>query len=167
MPVTIANNDYPTLDGIAPSWADVSVRLKGSETVLLDMRDIKSISTGRKVDEGVQKAGGRVMQRTSGEGSQDASCTLYQSGYIKLIRNLSKVAPKRGNIALIRFVHFGIDFQYTPPGSTEIFERRLKGCFVKEDDMNGSEGSDAATVDVTLSVIEIVDVVDGVEVALI
>jgi hypothetical protein len=164
-----ANNDYPVLDGISPSWADVVVRLSAEGSPILECKDIKSINTNRSVDLGEQKAGGRVKKRTAGDGKQDASMTVYYDSYLKLMRALkaSPKCPRRGNIALVRYVHFGINYAYTPVGSDEIFERRIKGCCVISDPINGSEGTDATTVDLGLSAIEITQVIDGEEVALI
>ncbi len=164
-----ANNDYPVLDGIAPSWADVIVRCSPVGAPLIEMKDIKAINTSRDVELGEQRAGGRVKKRTSGSGKADASMTLYKEGHQKLERALANVpgCPVRGNEYLIRFVHFGIQIQYTPPGSTEIYEKRLKGVCVIGDSENGAEGTDANTVEVKLSVVTNCNVVDGKEIVLI
>lgn len=171
MAATPANNDYPVLDGIAPSWADVSVKCSPAGAALIDLKDIKSINTGADVELGEQRVGGRLKKRSSGNGKTSASMTLYADGYQKLIRELSKIAKDRGimrgNTALIRYVHFGVNIQYTPPGSVEIYEIRIKGACVIGRAANGSEGTDVNTVDVTLSTADIVDVIDGVEVSLI
>jgi hypothetical protein len=167
MVATPANNDYPILDGIAPSWADVVVRISAVGLPVLETKDIKSLNSSRSVELGEKRVGGRVHKRTSGSGKQEASITLYKEGEQKLYRELAKVAPTRGNIALIRYVHFGVNVMYTPPGSVEIFEKRWKGCCIIGDTDNGSEGTDANVVDIPLSVIEIVNVIDGKEIALI
>jgi hypothetical protein len=161
-----ANNDYPVYNGIAPSWADIIVRITPDGAPLIDMKDIKSINTGRKVEVGEQRAGGRVKKRTSGSGSQTASATLYRDGYQQLLRGLLALAPRRGNEAQVSLVHFGIQIQWTPPGSVEVYERRIKGCRLLGDDLNGAEGPDADTVDIELNPIEIADVIDGEEVVL-
>lgn len=161
-----ANNDFPVLDGIAPSWADIIVRVTATGTPLLEVHDIKSINTNTKVDVGVQKAGGRVMKRTAGEESSEASLTLYREGYQKLLRNLMAIAPPRGNERLISLVHFNVEIQHTPPGSVEIFIVRLKGCRILGRGLNGSEGTDPDVVEVPLHPAKIADVIDGVEVVM-
>lgn len=161
-----ANNDFPVLDGVAPSWADVIVRLATTGGDLLEMKDISAINSGRTLEVGVAKRGGRDHKRTTGALSQEASLTLYREGYQKLLRGLKAAAPVRGNQRILSLVHFHIQFQHTPPGSVEIFERRIKGCRVTTDALNSAEGTDADTVEVGLSVIEIADVIDGEEVVL-
>jgi hypothetical protein len=162
-----ANNDYPVLDGIAPSWADIIVRATATGGALLDVKGIKSINTGTTLEVGVQKAGGRVMKRTTGEGSQEASMEVYREQYQQFIRNLKDAALAagytRGNQVLLGLVHFGLQIQHTPPGSTEIYEVRIKGCRYMGRDLNGSEGTDADVVSIKLNPIEIADVIDGVE----
>lgn len=166
MVLRAANNEFPVIDGIAPSWADVVVKISPTGAALIEMKDIKSVNSSRSVEVGAQKGGGRVMKRTTGDSSQEASMTLYYDGYIKLLRGIKGLAPLRGNTRLISLVTFGIQVQYTPPGSVEIFDRRWKGCRIIGDTANGAEGTDANEVEVPLSVIEIVDIVDGEEVAL-
>lgn len=166
MVLRAANNDFPNVDGIAPSWADVILKISPTGAALLEMKDFKALNSSRSVEIGSQKAGGRVMKRTTGDSSQEASMTLYYDGYIKLLRGLKGLAPIRGNTRLISLVTFDIQVQYTPPGSVEIFDRRWKGCRISGDTANGAEGTDANEVEVPLSVIEIVDIVDGEEVAL-
>jgi hypothetical protein len=167
------NQAYPVLDGVAPSWADVSVKLIMPGGVagasLLDMNDIKSINTGTSLEVGEQvgASGGRVIKRTWGKDKHEASWTLYASGYNKMIRGLASAAPSRGNQRLLRAVHFGINFQLTPFNSTEIWETRIKGCFYAGRAFNLAEGTDAATIDVALNPLQIVDMIDGQEIVII
>jgi len=162
-----ANSDYPVLDGVAPSWADIVVKAVPNGAALIEMKDISAINTGVTVEVGEQKAGGRVMKTTTGEVSYESSITFYREGYQKFLRGLIAASDvgKRGDQRLSSLVHFSVQVQHTPPGSTEIFEYRLKGCRALGRSLNGAEGTDADTVEVTLHVKEIVDVIDGVEVA--
>lgn len=161
------SNEFPVLDGIVPSWADIIVKATPVGGALINITDIKSISTGVTVEVGEQRgaSGGRVMKRTTGAVSYEAAATLYRDGYDKLIEELMKIAPKRGNQRLVSLVHFGIQVLHTPPGSSRIFEYRIKGCRLLGRSIAGEEGTDADTVDLTLNPLEIVDVIDGVEVA--
>lgn len=161
-----ANNDYPVTDGIAPSWADVKVSLTPDGAALIDMKDIAAISSGATVETGEQRAGGRVIRRTTGSVSNEASITLYLRGLHVLLRGLSASMPSRGAAKLIRFAHFNVTYQFTPEGSDEIFERRLRGCFVSGNTISAAEGTDATQVEIPLNPVEIVDVVDGQEYAL-
>ena len=160
---------YPSLNGIEPSWADINVTADITGVALLDMGDIAALKWGRKVEVGEKRgaSGGRVMARTVGQGSQEASATLYRSGMRKLIENLSAVAPMRGNQARISLVAFNITVQHTPPGDTDIYKVRLKGCRYLGDDDDMKEGSEADKLEITLNPIEIANVLlDGTEVVL-
>jgi hypothetical protein len=161
------NNDYPIYNGIAPSWADVICRAQSSDLPLIEMKDIKSIGMVRTVEEGVQRAtGGRVMRRTAGQPSYEYTWTMYRSAHLQLITALAPLAPLRGNVRRVSLVFFDVQVQHTPPGSVEVFERRAKGIRILGDTMNMAEGTEADVVDVPCSVIEIVDVVNGEEIAL-
>lgn len=162
------NNEFPVLDGIAPSWADITVRASPAGAPLIDMKDISAIHTGRTVEVGEQRgaSGGRVMKRTTGQVSYEASITFYRSGFQRFMRALALIAPPRGNQKIVSLVHFGVQILHTPPGDVEIYERRIKGCRVLGDTLDGAEGTDADTIEVPISPIEIVDVIDGKEIVL-
>lgn len=163
------NNEFPVLDGVAPSWADIMIKASPlADGSLIDIKDIQAINTGTTVEFGEQRgaSGGRVIKRTTGQVSQEASMTLYRSGYQKLLRALKSLAPKRGNQRAISLVHFNIQVQHTPPGDTEIYEYRVKGCRIAGRNLNGAEGTDADLVEVPLNPIEIADVIDGEEVVM-
>jgi hypothetical protein len=162
------NNEYPVLDGVAPSWADIQINITPSGGALIEMKDIAAITRGSTVEVGEQRgaSGGRVLKRTTGSVSYEASLTLYRSGYQKLLRGLKDSAPVRGNQKIISLVHFQVQVQHTPEGEDEIFEYRIKGCRVMGATVNDAEGTDAEQVEVPLSPIEIVDMIDGEEVVM-
>ncbi len=159
------NNEFPVLDGICPSWADFYCKASPSGVALLDIKDVKSINTGTSMEIGEQRgaSGGRVIKRTTGSVKNEASMTLYRSGYQKFLRGLKAAAPLRGNQRAMSLVFFGLQFLWTPPGDVEIYEVRIKGCRYTGRALNTAEGSDADTVDVALNPIEIVDMIDGEE----
>lgn len=164
----MVNQAYPSLNDVEPSWADIGVSATIDGGSLLDMVDIKGIKWGRKVEVGEKRgaSGGRVMARTTGQGSQEASMTLYRSGMRKLVKGLIAKAPTRGNQAIISLVSFDIVVQHTPPGESEIYEVHIKGCRYLGDDDDMKEGTDPDTLEVTLNPIEIANIVNGVEVVL-
>lgn len=164
----MAVNDFPIIDGIAPSFADVAVKTSGTNLALLTVDDIQAVNTGTSLEVGVQRgaSGGRKMKRTTGSADAEASLTLYYNGYQKLLRNLMAAAPRRGNQARISLVHFQVDVQFTPPGDIEIYEFRIKGCRVAGRTINAAEGTDAQLVELPLNTIDIADIIDGVEVVL-
>jgi hypothetical protein len=160
--------EFPILDGICPSWADVKVTAVITGGPVVEMKDIKAINSGRSLEVGVQRgAGGRKKKRTTGQPDDEGSITLYRSGFQDALRALAAVAPQRGNERMISLVHFNIIWQYSVLGDPQIYERRMKGCRWMGDTMNDTEGSDPQEVEVPLSVMQIADVIDGVEVVLV
>lgn len=168
----MTNQAYPSLNDIAPSWADIGVNFAVSGGSALDMADIKALKWSRKVEVGNQigASGGRVMARTTGSGTQEASATLYRSGMRKLIKGLMAQAQTlgfvRGNQVIISRVSFDITIQHTPPGETEIYEVHVKGCRFLGDADDMKEGNDADTLEITLNPIEIANIINGKEVVL-
>jgi hypothetical protein len=162
------NQAYPSLNDFDPSYADIAVTFTVFGGDLIDMADISGIKWSRKVEVGERRgaSGGRVMARTTGSGSQEASATLYRSGLRKLIKGLVSKAPSRGNQKLISLVAFDIMIQHTPPGEVEIYQTKIKGCRYLGDADDMKEGPDADQVEVTLNPIEIVNIINGEEVVL-
>lgn len=165
----MTNQAYPSINDIAPSWADIQITFNVTGGDTLELGDIAGIKWSRKVEVGKQKgtSGGRTMARTAGEGDAEASMTLYRSGLIKLDRSLIKLAPSRGNQKVIGVVGFDVLVQHTPLGSTDIYTTKIKGCRYLADSDDMKEGNEADKIEITLNPIEIVRIVDGVEVVLI
>jgi hypothetical protein len=166
------NQAYPSLADIEPSWADIDVTATITGGALLEMADIKSIKWSRKVEVGEKRgaSGGRVMSRTTGSLSQDASAVFYRSGTTALLTNLMNQAVilgyTRGNQVIVSLVAFDIMIQFTPPGTSDIWETKLKGCRYLGDVGDMKEGADADTWECTLNPLEVVELINGVEIAL-
>jgi hypothetical protein len=166
------NQSFPLYNGIAPSWADLIVRVSGTSIQLADVEDIKSIDTSRTVEVGKQRGatGGRIKKRTLGSLDQDGSLTFYKDGYVDFIAALVAAAEAqgftRGNEVLISPVVFDVQYLFTPFGATRVFDRRMIGCRVIGDTSSASEGTDAAEVEVPLDIMKICDMVNGKEVVL-
>lgn len=155
---------YPTINGIAPSWADIAIRLSatGGGSVV-EMGGIKSIKSSRKREVGKQREGGRAIKRTTGSVDYEAELELYLDGYDQLIDALAASAPTSGNQKLLGLSTFLINQQWSVPNDSRIFERRIKGCMILGDSLDASEGTDAQTITLPLDPIEIVDVKNGIE----
>jgi hypothetical protein len=164
----MTNQAYPSLNSVEPSWADINVTADITGASLLSIADIAAIKWSRKVEVGEKRgaSGGRVTARTTGQGSQDASATLYRSGMRRLISNLMTIAPMRGTQAVISVVAFNIVIQHTPPGDPNIYQVTLKGCRYLSDADDMKEGSDPDKIDITLNPIEIANFINGQEVVL-
>lgn len=159
------NQSYPLLDELAPSWADVSMTIKGSSTPILKTEDFKSLSTGTTVEIGKLRgaSGGRVRRRTTGSVDHDASITLYRQGWQALLRNLGPAMLTRGNQRVYGLIHFSIQFLWTPPDGIEIFETRVKGARMLGRTLASAEGTDPDELELPISPGDIVDVIDGIE----
>jgi hypothetical protein len=66
----------------------------------------------------------------------------------------------------VSLVHMGVQIQHTPPGDTEIYDRRWKGVRILGDTHDNAEGVEADQIEVPVSIIEIVDMIDGEEIVL-
>lgn len=161
-----ANNNYPTYNGIAPSWADAIIRITPTGLATVTVEDIKGINTNVSLETGETRAGGRVMKFTTGSVTSEGSLILYLSGWRALIKAIKDAAPLRGDTRLLRFVTFDVNYIFSPYGEDEIYERRLRDCFLAGMPLNGAEGTDAVEVEVPLKVKEIIDVVGGENVSL-
>jgi hypothetical protein len=176
--------DNPLINGFAPSWCDIAVRVSPGGGPLIEIGDIAAIDWNGTVEIGEQREGGRVVNRTRGSSSYEASMTLYASGWQKLLAGLVAAAPLRGSQSLLSLAVFSINIQFTPPtgggvagqaigavagalGVGGIFESRLKGCRIIGRNISAAEGNDAQQVEVPLSVLEIVDVIGGKEIVLV
>ena len=162
MPV---NQSFPLLDNIAPSWADVAMTIKGASTPILKTEDFKAMSTGTTIEIGKLRgaSGGRVRRRTTGSVDYDGSITLYRQGWQALLANLGPAMLTRGNQRVYGIIHFSVQFLWTPPGSVEIFETRVKGARMLGRTLATAEGTDPDELEVPISPGEIVDVIDGIE----
>lgn len=160
---------YPSLNEIEPSWADIAITITPYDGAVLEMNEIAGVNWSRTVEVGERRgtSGGRVMARTTGSVSYEAGLTLYRSGYRKLVKALQALAPSRGNQKLISLVGFDILVQHTPPGEAEIYTTKIKGCRVLSDSSDMAEGTDADQIEVGISTIEVVQIVNGEEIALI
>jgi hypothetical protein len=165
----MAEQDYPDINGYAPSWADIKVTSSITGGALIDMSDIADISWKDSLEKGVKRgAGGRKMQRTVGQGDCEASITLYRSGYRKLEQALAAVAPTRGNQKRIGLVSFNISIVHSPVGAElePPYETLLKGCCLKGREGSHAEGPDADKITVPLDVMQIATKENGEEIVL-
>ena len=159
---------FPSLNDIEPSWADIIVTATVSGGILVGIEAIAALKWSRKVEVGERRgaSGGRVMARTTGQSSFEASGTFYRSGVRSLEKALMAVAPRRGLQAIISLVSFDIMVQHTPPGEIEIYQTLIKGCRYLGDSDDMKEGSDADKVELTLNPMEIVKLDNGQEIAI-
>lgn len=162
------NNEYPVIDGIAPSWSDIIIKISPKGAPLISATQIKSIKRSRKVTVGEQRGatGGNVIKTTTGVVAYELSAEFYRDGWNEFLEKLVDLAPQRGNQRAISLVHFGVQVQHTPIGSTRILEWRAKGVRTLTDEHAAAEGSEADTVPVTFHAKQIADMIKGKEVVM-
>lgn len=150
------DQEYPTLQDVEPSWADVklSFPVYGGETVITN--DLAAVKWSDKVDVGLVRGtnGGRKSKRTTGLYDCEASVTFYRSGWRAFRKVLAAKNPK------ISLVGFDILIQHTPPGETEIFNVKIVGCRVTGRSVDMSESADAEKIEIPLNVMLVEE--DGV-----
>jgi len=162
--------EYPTLNEVEPSWADVRISIPIYNGPTVKTPDIAGIKVSDKLDIGVVRgaSGGKKRKRTTGQLDDEASITFYMSGWRAHRDALASVAPLNdAGQKQIGLVGFDIIYQYTPPGSVDIFTIKVAGCRVAGRSFEGAEGPDAAKVEIPLSIMGIEEIADGVGIVLI
>jgi hypothetical protein len=153
---------FPTVNEHECSWADIglTINIAGGKTV--QGIDWEGIKYSRKVEVGESRgtSGGRVMKRTAGSESVEASGSTTRSGWIALIEAIEEAAatePKfvRGNEVAISGVAFDILIQHTPVGSDRIYTTKLVGCRYLGDSDDMKQGNEADMLELTLNPIRI------------
>jgi hypothetical protein len=163
--MTVYNN--PTKDEFAPSWQDISLkfRLYGGRT--FEVSDVKGVTLNTSIDIGQQRAtGGVVVRRTTGSETHTGSVNLYRRGWISALEEMVKVAPLKLGKRRIGGIHFDIEVQHSFPGESRIYTMRVKGCRVAGREYGPQEGNDPDTVNIPMSIADIVDVINGEEVGI-
>lgn len=164
--------EYPTINGDAPSFADVRsyAHIPGGTTNL--MIDYKAISFESSLEVGKQYGpGGRLQRRTSGQLDHAASAEYYMTGHEELIKQLGVAAKALGlqredGVIQYGLVKFDIQVQWSLPGSDTIYERVIIGARVIKDAESTTEGTDPQTAQLDLSVADIYKLIDGERYAL-
>lgn len=158
------NQEFPSIQDFAPSWADIGVTLQVNQAATLNTSDIAAIKWGDKVDVGEQRgtSGGRVIKQTQGSVANDASITFYMSGWRKLVRGLKVKAPSRGPQKLISLVFFDVVINYTPIGEPDIYTTKLVGLRVLGRSADTKEGNDPDQKEITFKPLQIIEM-DGTD----
>jgi len=139
--------EYPTLNDVEPSWADISLSFPIYGGITLVTKDIASVKWSDKVDVGIVRGtnGGRKTKRTTGQYDCDASITFYRSGW-RAFRQALAAKDKR-----ISLIGFDMIIQHTPPGEVDIFKVKIAGCRVLGRSSDMAEGADADKIEIPLS----------------
>jgi hypothetical protein len=144
----MAEQEYPTIQGFEPSYADVktTIALYGGQTIKTN--DYAGFKLSDKVTVGVKKgtSGGRILARTVGELESDASITFYLGGWRAHRTALASVNKK------ISLVAFDVMVTFSPPGDSEIHKFKIVGARVVGRTLDAAEGPDAQKIEIPLSI---------------
>lgn len=154
----------PTLNGTAPSWAEIetTINVVGGET--LQTVDYSAINWESKVTRGKQKgaSGGRTRKRTKGEIENSADAEFYRDGLRTFKKKLAAVAPKdEAGRPMLSQVTFDVIIKHSVADDPEIYVVKLLGCHLDGNSGKHAEGPDADKVGVDLNPLEVVEVIDG------
>lgn len=157
----MANQAFPSVNGHESSWADIAVTLNVPGGATVGLVDLEGIKWSRKVEVGESRgtSGGRVMKRTAGSESCEASASMTRSGVAQLVESLEVAAVSaglvRGNEVIISGIGFDILIQHTPLGDSRIYTAKLSGCRFLGDSDDMKQGNDADMIELTLNPIKI------------
>lgn len=154
----------PTLNGVAPSWAEINTTINIAGGATVAAVDYKALDWESAIARGEQRgaSGGRVLKRTTGQITNTASATFYKEGLRALKRALLAVAPRDGaGRPQLSKVPFDIVVKHSVDDDPEIYITKILGCRLDKHSEKNAEGTDPNTVDVDLNPIEIVEVIDG------
>lgn len=154
----------PTLNGNAPSWAEIETTFNvvGGETV--QTVDYAAINWESKVTRGAQKgaSGGRTRKRTKGEIANSADAEFYRDGLRAFKKKLAAVAQKdEAGRPQLSTVTFDVIIKHSVADDPEIYVVKLLGCHLDGNTGKHAEGPDPDKVAVDLNPLEIVEVIDG------
>jgi hypothetical protein len=159
----MAQQEYPTLDGVAPSWADLEVTIPIYDGPTVKTQDIAALkwSVARERGEVRGTSGGRVRKRTRGQTSYEGTITFYKQGFRTMLQGLQERADALG--LSILDIPFDVLAKHTTPeltGDVDIHEALMQGCLLDGVSSDMAEGVDADQIEVPLSIMLVV--LDGV-----
>lgn len=140
--------DFPLINGNRYSWASVVFSMAD-----IEIDDVTEISYSHKLESGtVRGVGPWKAGRTRGEYDAEGSVTLLRSAWDSLRAQL-------GNGYLES--DFTVTVSYSEEGEGDVVTDTLVGCRIQNVEHSPSQGTDALTVALTLSVLYILE--NGVE----
>lgn len=162
------SQEYPLLNGYAPSWADIITTINVQDGPTIKDIDYAELKWSSKVSFGEQRgaSGGRVIAQTTGSQKDEGSCVYYKSGLWRLLDVLADVAPVRGNQRAVSAVRFNITILHTPYGSDVVYHEFMRGCRLASFESSMKEGDEAEQVPMDLAPMQTGWIVNGKEIVL-
>jgi hypothetical protein len=161
----MAQQEYPTLFGVDPSWADVSIKFGIYGGSQVQTSDIAAISCSDSLEIGVKRGtGGKKTGRGTGQADNECSLTMYRVGLRTLLRELKAKAPLRNGARAVGLVGFDILTQHSPPSldddSPDIYTIKIAGCRLAGRNYTMAEGADLDQVEVPINCMDILEKID-------
>jgi hypothetical protein len=154
----MAQEEYPTLQGDAPSWADIETDHIIYDGEIVSTKDYQAINWGRTVEVGELRgaSGGRVRRRTRGQVSYELTITYYKDGARRMRDGLAATATAKGLVDAqgrpqISRVPFDVLCKHSVDGDPRIHKMLAQGLRWLGETGASTEGVDAETVEVTFS----------------
>jgi len=159
----MSEQEFPTLNDVAPSWADLTVSIPVYGGVAVKTADIVGITWEETVEVGAVRglSGGRKRKRTRGQYDCSASLTMLRQGYRTLAAALTARAKALG--VGLSLIGFDIVLLHTTPeltGDSEVHEVKIEGCRMTGRSGDMAEGTDADQIETTVDCMRIL--VDGI-----
>lgn len=149
--------DYPTIQGVAPSWSDVAgpkfviYQANGSIGQTIQLAEVSAFKWSQSVEVGDYYGanGGRKLKTTTGKLSCEGAVTMTLEAWQTLRDALAAVSERYS------LTRFDVLFQYTPPGVSAIHTIKAVGGRVIGVSGDAADGVDAQEVEVTLNLMRV------------
>jgi hypothetical protein len=146
--------EYPTLNGVAPSWADQDgTKFNIYNGATIQTADLSAINWSETLELGTVKgvSGGAKRKRTSGEYDCEGSITFYVQGWDILSAALAAQST-RGRVG---DAPFDVIQTWTLLPDSSVRLLKLVSCRVVGVSFAPAEGPDPLTVEVSLNIMEV------------
>lgn len=157
----MAEQEYPSLNGVEPSYADIRLQFPIHDGAIYKPGPaVAGVNWSDTVEVGDAPGanGGRKWRRTTGVYSCEASVTLYRSGWKAFVQELKQRSTR------LSLVGFDLVIQHTPPvetGDTTIYTVKILGCRLTGRSLSHAEGTDPDKIELTLNPMRIEELEAG------
>jgi hypothetical protein len=144
------------------SWADLEATLLVPGGATVKITEAEAFKWSAKLDVGESRglSGGRIMKRTHGAASYEASATATRGGWMGIIEAVEAAAVTlnqvRGDVVKIGGVEFDLLLQHSPLGDPKIYTAKVRGCRLLGMSSDMKQGNEADMIELTLNPVEII-----------
>lgn len=164
----MGQQEFPTLNGEAQSWANMLCKASVYNGPAIDLKDIKSFDWDVALERGVQRTrDGAIKSFTRGQATPSCKVGFYADGLLKFWEACIDTclalggAYVDGDTALVGLVKFDIFVQHTPLGASDIRQVDLLGLAWKKDAGSYAEGVEADATEAEFDIVRVVRTVNG------